>query len=86
MIKDEEYLNAVKIKLAYEKERADKHSAIYLLPSHAKLTKKALELYEREDDESKINIELHKAYIAGGVWMLEECKKALEKNGEQSTL
>ena len=82
MIKDEEYLNAVKIKLAYEKERADKHSAIYLLPSHAKLTKKALELYDRDGDESIINIETHKAYIAGGVWMLEECNKSLEKNGE----
>ena len=58
----------------------NKEITIYTFPE-CPYCKELKELYDRDGDESKINIETHKAYIAGGDWMLEECKKALEKNG-----
>ena len=42
-------------------------------PSHAELTKEALNVLG--GDSSEQNIQRHKDYIAGGVWMLDECNK-----------
>jgi hypothetical protein len=79
MITDEEYLKAVKVKLHYEKEQLNKRNVMFSLPSHAHLTKKALEVHG--DDDSEMNMAKHTAWIAGGVWMLDECIKYLEGNG-----
>jgi len=47
------------------------------LPSHAELTKEALNVYG--DDESEQVIQRHRDYIAGGVWMLDECNKKVNE-------
>lgn len=78
MITDEEYLKAVRVKLNYEKEQLNKRNILFLLPSHADLTKKALEVHG--DDESELNMAKHRAWIDGGVWMLDECIKCLKDN------
>ena len=72
MITDEEYLKAIETKLNYERQHT-----MCLLPSHAHLTKKALEIYGF--DESELNMARHEAWIEGGVWMLDECIKFLQK-------
>lgn len=79
MITDEEYLKAVKVKLHYEREQLNKRNVIFSLPSHAHLTKKALDVHG--DDESEINMAKHRAYVDGGVWMLDECIKVIKGNG-----
>lgn len=53
-------------------------NAIFSLPSHAHLTKKALEVHG--DNESELNMAKHRAWIDGGVWMLDECIKHLNGN------
>lgn len=52
------------------------------LPSHAELTKEALNVLGRNDSEQ--NIQRHKDYIAGGVWMLDECNNKINTLNKQS--
>ncbi len=73
MISDKDYLKAVEVKLQYEKQQLNKHNIVFSLPSHAQITKEALNIYG--DDESAINIERHKAFIKGAIWLHEECIK-----------
>ena len=77
MITDKEYLEAIKTKVRYEKEQVSR-KFIFLFPSHAHLTKKALDIYG--NDESDINMAKHRAFIEGGCWMLDECIKVADGN------
>lgn len=47
-----------------------------ICPSHAELSKKAFEVYGNVETEA--NIKSQRDYIAGGVWMLDECVKRIE--------
>lgn len=55
---------------------------IFIFPSHAQISGEALNVLG--DEESPLNIEKHRAFIKGGIYVLDECIKAHDASATPS--
>ena len=69
--------NALEATIEKQRKEIKEFQRLSTLPSHAELSKQALNVLG--GDDSKENIQRHNDYIAGGVWMLDESHKRLKQ-------